>query len=93
MGKGIIWPGHETENEWDYFHIRFFTYKGFMQLLNITSFEVFEFVPSDTINWRWARPVPKSLIKWLVRRLPNLFSGNFYVKARPVCEMTDVRNK
>jgi SAM-dependent methyltransferase len=38
LGKGIIWRGllidHGTDyNEWDYMHIRFFTYKGFRKFL------------------------------------------------------------
>ena len=38
LGKGIIWRGLITDHgtayrEWDYMHIRFFTYKGFRQFL------------------------------------------------------------
>ncbi len=39
FGKGIIWRGllsdhGATDHEWDYMHIRFFTYKGFRQFLD-----------------------------------------------------------
>ena len=40
LGKGIIWRGLITDHgaynhEWDYMHIRFFTYKGFRQFIEI----------------------------------------------------------
>lgn len=39
FGKGIVWRGILTDHgaiyhDWDYMHIRFFTYKGFRQFLN-----------------------------------------------------------
>lgn len=38
LGKGLIWRGviadHGAYNEWDYMHIRFFTYKGFRRFLH-----------------------------------------------------------
>jgi len=39
LGKGIIWRGLLSDHgaayrEWDYMHIRFFTYKGFRQFLD-----------------------------------------------------------
>lgn len=79
LGKGILWFGHDTANEWDYFHIRFFTYEGFKRLLNETRFQVFEFIARDyTARWY----IPKKLTQLLACWKPNLFSPSFYVKAK-----------
>jgi SAM-dependent methyltransferase len=48
FGKGIIWRGlisdHGSYNsEWNYMHIRFFTYKGFRKFLHAAGLEPFEF--------------------------------------------------
>jgi SAM-dependent methyltransferase len=48
FGKGIMWrtltSDHSTYNhEWDYMHIRFFTYKGFRQFLSAAGLEPVRF--------------------------------------------------
>lgn len=48
LGKGIIWQGAISDHgaayhEWDYMHIRFFTYKGFRKLLEAAGLEPVKF--------------------------------------------------
>jgi SAM-dependent methyltransferase len=48
FGKGIIWRGVVTDHgaanhEWDYMHIRFFTYKGFRKFLDAAGLEPVKF--------------------------------------------------
>ena len=48
FGKGIIWRGVVTDHgaanhEWDYMHIRFFTYKGFRKFLEAAGLEPVKF--------------------------------------------------
>jgi SAM-dependent methyltransferase len=48
LGKGIIWRGLLSDHgknyrEWDYMHIRFFTYKGFRQFLEAAGLEPLRF--------------------------------------------------
>jgi len=48
FGKGLVWRGILTDHgvayrEWDYMHIRFFTYKGFRQFLGAAGLEPIEF--------------------------------------------------
>jgi SAM-dependent methyltransferase len=48
LGKGIIWRGlisdhGATYHEWDYMHIRFFTYKGFREFLEVAGITPVQF--------------------------------------------------
>jgi SAM-dependent methyltransferase len=48
FGKGLVWRGLVTDHgdayrEWDYMHIRFFTYKGFRQFLRAAGLKPIQF--------------------------------------------------
>jgi SAM-dependent methyltransferase len=48
FGKGLVWRGLVTDHgaayhEWDYMHIRFFTYRGFRQFLKVAGLRPGEF--------------------------------------------------
>jgi SAM-dependent methyltransferase len=48
LGKGIVWRGLITDHggaydEWDYMHIRFFTYNGFRRFINRAGLEPIHF--------------------------------------------------
>ena len=76
-GKGIILPFHKS-NEWDYFHIRFFTLQSFEKLIKQTRFTIQERFYEKFINC--PRGLPHFIDKYFARRFPNLFSMHFIVK-------------
>lgn len=48
LGKGLVWKGLVTDHgamyhDWDYMHIRFFTYKGFRQFLQLAGLRPIKF--------------------------------------------------
>lgn len=79
MGKGVVLPFHKS-NEWDYFHIRFFTLSSFEKLLNLAGFYIKERFYDKFINI--PRGLPHFIDKKLARRFPTLFSQHFMAKGR-----------
>jgi len=77
MGKGIILPFHDS-NEWDYFHIRFFTLPSFKKLLNEVGFIIIEEFYDKFINV--PKGLPRFIDRYLARKFPTLFSMHFMVK-------------
>lgn len=78
FGKGIKLPYHEA-NEWNYFHIRFFTSSAFEKLLESSEFKIKKKYYSEFTTF--PSIIPISLRKKLVQRYPDLFSIHFIVKA------------
>jgi len=76
-GKGIVLPFHNS-NEWDYFHIRFFTLRSFKKLLNEIGFVIIEEFYDKFINI--PKGLPHFIDRWLARKFPTLFSMHFMVK-------------
>jgi len=77
-GGGIIHPAHKDINEWDYFHIRFFTLQSFEKLIKQTKFTIEERFYDKFINC--PRGLPHFIDKYFARKFPNLFSMHFMVK-------------
>jgi SAM-dependent methyltransferase len=78
LGKGIRM--HNNIEDWNYFHIRFFTWKSWLKFLTICGFKVTEIYHYPTgipiikgIKWK---PFPQ----FIVNKLPNLLSRRFLVK-------------
>ncbi|NLZ53194.1 MAG: class I SAM-dependent methyltransferase [Thermoanaerobacteraceae bacterium] len=78
LGKDIILPFHKKAKQWDYFHIRFFTSKGFEELLFNSGFQISEKYYDQFIIV--PRGLPQKLDRKLARRFPDLFSMHFIVK-------------
>lgn len=66
-GKDIILPFHEQSNQWDYFHIRFFTSNGFEKLLTKAGFYIIERHYDQFIS------VPRGFPQTLDRKWLNTF--------------------
>lgn len=79
FGKGIVLPFHNC-NEWEYFHIRFFTSKSFELLLNNVNFEIANRYYDQFINI--PRGLPHFIDEQLVRKFPVLFSMHFICKVK-----------
>lgn len=77
MGNGIVLPFHKS-NEWDYFHIRFFTLPSYEKLLNEVGFIIKEKIFYKFINC--PKSLPHFIDKYLARTFPSLFSMHFMVK-------------
>lgn len=78
-GKGVVLPFHKS-NEWDYFHIRFFTLPSFEKLLNDAGFYIKERFYDKFINV--PKGLPYFIDKKLARKFPALFSMHFIAKGR-----------
>ncbi|HUV82963.1 MAG TPA: class I SAM-dependent methyltransferase [archaeon] len=81
LGDNIIWPGH-CGNEWDYFHIRFFTWTGFLQFIGISGFKPCKFYWA---SGHFASKFPKIfriILSKLVQLKPNLLSPEFYAELK-----------
>lgn len=78
-GEGLILPFHKQSKQWDYFHIRFFTPKGFEELLGEAEFQVIERHYSRFIDV--PRVLPRILDRKLAKWFPALFSLHFIVRA------------
>jgi hypothetical protein len=76
-GHGVILPFHNA-NEWDYFHIRFFTLHSFERLLNEVNLTVEETFYDKFTNV--PEGLPSFIDKWLGRKYPDLFSMHFMVR-------------
>lgn len=79
LGGDLILPFHENIEQWEYFHIRFFTSKGFEKFLKMGGFRItarhygrFNNVP---------RGLPQVIDRKLAKWFPDLFSIHFVVKA------------
>ena len=89
LGKGLIMPWDASAwHDWDYFHIRFFTFEGFKALIKKTSFVPIKFYYQETISdifapgklKRFDKFFPKWFFRFLVKSKPNLFSRDFAVR-------------
>ena len=89
FGKGLL--EHDFAhvwNEWNYFHIRFFTFKGFNQLIKQTSFDGVRFYFPQTLAEIFAPAkltrlnflVPKRICTLLCKWRPNLLCTRFCVR-------------
>jgi methionine biosynthesis protein MetW len=79
FGKSIILPGHNSE-EWNYFHLRFFTFKGFNNFLKKAKLKPVKFYWAQG---PYACSLPSFLRKVLERVIslrPSLLSPEFYCK-------------
>lgn len=78
-GHNLVIPFHSNSKEWDYFHIRFFTSKGFEEFLDIGNFKIIEkyYNQFETLP----KKLPNFIIKYLRKRDTDLFSMHFIVKA------------
>lgn len=79
FGGDLILPFHPESNQWDYFHIRFFTCQGFEEMLRQG-----QFIVTRRYHDRFIitpRGLPKSIDKAMTRRFPDIFSLHFIVKA------------
>jgi len=80
LGKGgIVLPFHNS-NEWEYFHIRFFTLRGWEDLLDKIRFKIINRLYDRFIYT--PRGLPKRINMWLARRFPGLFSMHFICKVK-----------
>jgi methionine biosynthesis protein MetW len=79
LGCDLILPFHPRSRQWDYFHIRFFTPKGFEELLGEARFKIIERYYDRFINV--PRGLPRTLDRKVAKRFPGLFSMHFFVKA------------
>ncbi|MCP4255721.1 MAG: class I SAM-dependent methyltransferase [Candidatus Scalindua sp.] len=80
FGKGgVVLPFHNS-NEYDYFHIRFFTVKGWEGLLKSVNFTIVERFYDQFNNV--PRGLPSSIDKILAKRFPGLFSMHFISKVK-----------
>jgi methionine biosynthesis protein MetW len=94
LGKGIVWYDHPS-NEWDYFHIRFFTFESFRRFLDVCGFKPVKFFLDIGMRCYSSSAYydeqihPKLLDKLFSQRTrsrfaalrPNLLSASFYAKA------------
>lgn len=78
FGGGIVLPFHNSK-QWDYFHIRFFTSKGFEELLDEAGFSIVQRHYDHFITI--PRGLPRVVDRKLAVRFPDLFSFHFLVKA------------
>lgn len=78
-GKGIVLPFHNS-NEWDYFHIRFFTPQGWEKLLCEAGFTITKKLYDQFINV--PRCLPHSIDRKVAKKFPGLFSMHFLCKVR-----------
>lgn len=86
-GKGIVLPFHDS-NEWDYFHIRFFTLSSYEKLLNEVAFAIEKRFYDKFINVPKAPLVPALPAfanRWLSRKFPALFSMHFMLEVSKRC--------
>jgi len=81
-GSGVVLPFHNS-NEWDYFHIRFFTPKGWEELLQKADFLTIERWYDQFVDV--PRGLPNSIDKKLAKKFPSLFSMHFMCKVRKRC--------
>lgn len=79
LGGDLILPFHSRSEQWDYFHIRFFTSKGYEKLLAEAGFMVIERYYDRFIDA--PRKLPQAFRRRLANRFPDLFSMHFIVKA------------
>lgn len=94
IGKGLImpWDANGVWHDWDYFHIRFFTFEGFKALIKATHFIEKKFYYQETFSDAFApekgkifdKIIPKKIIRAIVNFKPNLFSRDFVVKIMKV---------
>jgi SAM-dependent methyltransferase len=94
IGKGLImpWDAKGRWHDWDYFHIRFFTFEGLNELIRSTKFMAIKFYYQETVSDVFApgklkkldKFVPKKLCKMIVQFKPNLFSRDFVVQIKKV---------
>jgi len=85
LGHNLVLPWHEhaeTSEEWNYIHIRFFTLRGFEQLVTSTGFYIVQ-RHYDAMTVARPRILPLSWYKWIVRQFPSLFSLQFLVRVTP----------
>lgn len=80
LGKGgVVLPFHNS-NEWDYFHIRFFTLEGWEELLQQAGFSIIERFYDQFIDV--PRGLPNKIDKKLAKRFSGLFSKHFICKVK-----------
>ena len=94
MGKGLLmpWDANDVWHDWDYFHIRFFTFEGFKSLIKATHFIPSKFYYQETFSDIFApkkgkildKFIPKKICRTLVKFKPNFFSRDFIVKVTKV---------
>jgi methionine biosynthesis protein MetW len=88
LGKGLVLPDFSHWNEWDFFHIRFFTFKGFNQLIRESGLRPVKFYYPETISELLAPGklrrlnflFPKGFCTRLAKFKPNLFCAKFFVR-------------
>lgn len=90
LGKGLImpWDANGAWHDWDYFHIRFFTFEGFKALIKTAKFVPAKFYFQETVSDVFApkklrsldKIVPKRLCRFFVKTKPNFFSRDFIAK-------------
>jgi SAM-dependent methyltransferase len=73
LGKGIN-RHQDIIEDWNYWHIRFFTWKSWNRYLKKMKFKIVEFYPVPIILNKLYLPEP------IARKYPNLFSSRFLVK-------------
>lgn len=94
-GKSIVTDLHKPFRSWNYFHLRFFNYKDFIDFLTITGFKIekedFDWIGSGlsederiTPFWRIIFMLLNLISKYLMKRFPNLFSLSFKYRARKI---------
>ncbi|MGB2630821.1 MAG: class I SAM-dependent methyltransferase [Candidatus Omnitrophota bacterium] len=79
FGEGLVLPFHKS-NEWDYFHIRFFTLKGWEKLLKECNFTIHEKLYHEFVHV--PRGLPYSIDKEIGKLFPTLFSRHFLCKVK-----------
>lgn len=93
--KSIVTDLHKPFRSWNYFHLRFFSYKDFINFLTITGFEIekedFDWIGSGLSEderlapfWRIISILLNPISKYLMKRFPNLFSLSFKCRARKI---------
>jgi 2-polyprenyl-3-methyl-5-hydroxy-6-metoxy-1,4-benzoquinol methylase len=78
-GADLVLPFHKQSKQWDYFHIRFFTSKGFEELLSEAGFNIIERYYNNFIDI--PRGLPRRLDLLIAKKYPDLFSMHFLLKA------------
>jgi len=78
-GGDMILPFHRESKQWDYFHIRFFTSKGFERMLAKAGFRITQRYYDRFITV--PKGLPRSIDQRLGKRFPDMFSMHFIVKA------------
>lgn len=81
FGKGIRWPSHKTE-DWNYFHVRFFTWDSWNNFLKKNNLEIVESIvyPRKITIPLIRVEIPERISSKLTNKFPNFFGMRFMAK-------------